>query len=77
MYDKDNNRVIDEHEMRTVMKAMFKLLSVDEEKTNFDKCVKNIMASLDENKDSKISRGEFIEGILADSYLYALLSPFT
>lgn len=77
MYDQDHNRVIDECEMRTVLRAMFKLLKVNEENVNFEQCLKNVMSSLDENKDSKISRGEFIEGILSDSYLYALLSPFS
>lgn len=69
--------MIDENEMRTVLRAMFTLLGVDESSTNFDKCIKNIMASLDENRDNKISKGEFIDGILSDSYLNALLSPFS
>jgi hypothetical protein len=35
------------------------------------------MSSLDENHDTKISRAEFIEGMLSDPYLYALISPFS
>jgi Ca2+-binding EF-hand superfamily protein len=36
IYDQDKNRVIDEHEMRTVLKSMFKLLNVNEENGNFE-----------------------------------------
>ena len=77
VYDVDNNKVIDELEIRQVLRSMFKLLGVDEKTTNFEKCVENIMSSLDENRDTKISKGEFIEGILADSLLLTLLSPFS
>lgn len=76
VYDKDNNKSIDENEIRLVLKSMLKLLSVDVEKINFEDCMKNIMSSLDKNHDTKISKAEFIEGILSDSYLFALLSPF-
>jgi Ca2+-binding EF-hand superfamily protein len=77
VYDQDNNKVLEENEIRLVLKAMFKLLNVDESTVNFEKCLENIMNSLDENKDSKISKGEFIDGIINDPYLYALLSPFS
>lgn len=60
-----------------VLKSMFKLLNVNEGSTNFERCVENVMSSLDQNKDSKISKGEFIDGVLNDPYLFALLSPFS
>ena len=77
VYDVDNNKVIDEQEIRHVLKSMFTLLGVDEKTTDFERCIQNIMNSLDENRDTKISKGEFIDGILADSLLYTLLSPFS
>ncbi len=77
VYDSDHNRILDENEIRQVVKAMFKLLKVDREHCNFEQCIENIMSSLDVNRDRKISKNEFIEGILSDSYLYALLSPFS
>ena len=77
VYDQDNNKVLDEHEIRIVLRSMFKLLNMNERSVNLDKCIENIMSTLDENKDSKISKGEFIDGVLADPLLYHLLSPFT
>lgn len=76
VYDLDDNKVIDEEEMRLVLKAMFRLLNIDEDNVNFDKCVANILDILDENKDNKISKGEFIEGIIRDSFCMTMLSPF-
>lgn len=76
MYDQDNNKVLEEKEIKTVVRAMFKLLGVDEKNTSLERCISNIMHSLDVNKDKKISQAEFIEGILSDSYLMTLLSPF-
>lgn len=77
VYDQDNNKVLDEREIRIVLRSMFKLLNMNESSVNMDKCLENIMSTLDENKDSKISKGEFIDGVLADPLLYHLLSPFT
>lgn len=77
IYDRDNNKVLDEAEIKFVLKSMFKLLNVSQNSVDFDRCLRNIMISLDANKDSKISKAEFIEGILNDAYLYALLSPFS
>lgn len=55
---------------------MFRLLGVKLENVNVENCIKNIMSSLDVNKDTKITKKEFIDGILADSFLYSLISPF-
>jgi Ca2+-binding EF-hand superfamily protein len=76
VYDEDNNKVLDESEIRLVMKAMFLLLSINSGNVDFEACMKNIMNSLDVNRDKKISIGEFIEGIMEDSVLQALMSPF-
>ena len=77
VYDNDHNKFLDENEIRLVVRAMFKLLKVDEAHCNFERCIENIMNSLDVNHDRKITKQEFIEGVLSDSYLYALLSPFS
>jgi hypothetical protein len=44
---------------------------------DMNQCLQNVMNSLDVNKDKKISIGEFIDGILEDSVLQALMSPFS
>lgn len=76
VYDQDNNKVLDESEIRIVLKAMFILLNINTENVDLDTCLENIMKSLDGNHDTKISKAEFIDGILTDSVLQTLLSPF-
>ena len=77
VYDQDNDKVLDEGEILLVLKAMFLLLNIHSSSVDMDNCLQNVMNSLDVNKDRKISVGEFIDGILADSVLQALMSPFT
>ena len=74
--DLDNNKVLDEYEIRSGLKQMFKLLGVTETSVNLERCLENIMNTLDSNKDSKISRREFIDGVISDNFLYTLFSPF-
>ena len=73
----DNNKILDEFELKTGLKRMFKLLGVNENSVNINKCLENVMVALDSNKDSKISRNEFIDGVLSDNFLYTLFSPFS
>lgn len=75
--DLDNNKVLDEFEIRSGLKQMFMLLGVNESSVNTDRCLENVMHTLDANKDSKISRNEFIDGVLEDNFLYSLFSPFS
>jgi Ca2+-binding EF-hand superfamily protein len=77
VFDLDKNKVLDENEIRQALKAMFKLLAVDEKAVNMERCVDNVVKSLDENKDCKISKGEFIDGVMNDPYLLVILSPFS
>ena len=76
LYDLDNNKILDESEIRQVIKIMFNLLGVQEQNVDFERCIGNIMYSLDVNHDTKITKKEFIDGILSDSFLYSLLCPF-
>jgi hypothetical protein len=69
--------MLDEYELRTGLRRMFKLLGVNENSVNINQCLENVMIALDSNKDSKISRTEFIEGVLSDNFLYTLFSPFS
>ena len=75
-YDLDNNMVLDEMELRAVIKLMFGMWGVKEENVNLDTCIANIMHSMDKNKDKKISKTEFIDGMLTDPLLMSLMSPF-
>jgi hypothetical protein len=69
--------MLDEYELRTGLRRMFKLLGVNDNSVNINQCLENVMIALDSNKDSKISRTEFIEGVLSDNFLYTLFSPFS
>jgi Ca2+-binding EF-hand superfamily protein len=77
VFDLDKNKVLDENEIRQALKAMFKLLAVDEKSVDMERCVDNVVKSLDENKDCKISKGEFVDGVMNDPYLLVILSPFS
>lgn len=72
MYDQDNNGFIDVQELQIGLKAMFKFLNIDEK----EKCIHKIMEYLDENKDGRINKTEFIDGLLSDPYLIKYMSPF-
>jgi Ca2+-binding EF-hand superfamily protein len=75
VYDRDNNKVLDRTEIATVLKGMLRLMNV--QNADFNAIMENIMESLDINHDTKISKEEFINGLINDSYLYAMLSPFS
>jgi Ca2+-binding EF-hand superfamily protein len=76
VYDKNNDKVLNQNEIRLVLQSMFKLLNVDESAVSIETCMDNIMASLDINHDKLISVDEFIHGIINDEFLQSLLSPF-
>lgn len=72
MYDQDNNGFIDERELREGLQLMFRFRQVNESEAS----VKKIMAYLDENKDGRINKTEFMEGLLSDPYLIKYTSPY-
>lgn len=77
IYDRDHSESIDKAEIRLVLGTMFKLLKMNKKNVNFDKCLENVMKSLDKNGDKMITIEEFIDGVLSDSVLQTLLSPFS
>jgi neuronal calcium sensor 1 len=76
MYDKNNDKLLTGQELRQGIKTMIKLLGMTEKSCDIDKCIDNIMVSLDQNNDNKISKKEFIEGCINDEFVLNLLSPF-
>lgn len=72
MYDQDNNGFIDDHELREGLKTMFRFRQINEKESSIQK----IMSYLDENKDGRINKTEFIEGLLSDPYLIKYISPY-
>jgi Ca2+-binding EF-hand superfamily protein len=72
MYDQDNNGFIDENELRVGLRAMLRFHGLNEGEASIGK----IMRYLDENKDGRINKAEFIEGLLSDPYLIKFISPY-
>jgi len=58
---------------------MFELLGMSDDKSNrysYKQCVDSIMKSLDADEDDRISKEEFIQGLIRDPFLQSLMNPF-
>jgi hypothetical protein len=58
---------------------MFELLGMSGDashKYSYNQCADTIMKNLDVNEDQCISKEEFIQGLLRDSFLQSLMNPF-
>ena len=76
VYDVDDNGYMDRAELRTVLTAMLDLLGADKRGTNVPALVDECMKDLDNSKDGKVTKEEFVNGLAANYSLRALLSPF-
>jgi neuronal calcium sensor 1 len=74
MYDKDSNLKLDEYELEEVLNGMLYLLNSKE--TNSKALAKQIIKELDLSKDGTISKDEFINGLLKNYGLRAIMNPF-
>lgn len=76
LYDLDASSKIDKNELEAVLKKMVIFLNCDDGKDSLKLLVKTIMINLDRNKDGKIDKYEFIDGLLKDPTFHFYLSPF-
>jgi Ca2+-binding EF-hand superfamily protein len=79
VYDLDHNSMIDRAEILFILRAMFELLGMNNDKSqkySYDQCADTIMKNLDVNEDQRISKEEFIHGLTHDSFLQSLMNPF-
>jgi Ca2+-binding EF-hand superfamily protein len=79
VYDLDHNSMIDRAEILFILRAMFELLGMNEnrsQKYSYEECADKIMKNLDINKDQCISKEEFIQGLTSDPFLQSLMNPF-
>ena len=79
VYDLDHNSVIDRAEILFILRAMFQLLGMTDDKRHqysYEQCADTIMKNLDVNEDQGISREEFIQGLKQDPFLRSLMNPF-
>jgi hypothetical protein len=58
---------------------MFELLGMSDDKSHkysYNQCADTIMKHLDINEDQRISKEEFIQGLIRDPFLQSLMNPF-
>lgn len=72
MYDLDSNGFISREEMTNIVKAIYKLVGVEDESKS-KKRVDYIFSVMDKNHDENISETEFLEGSRTDSTIRKLL----
>ncbi len=73
LYDADNSGYLDHQELIAVIYGMFDLLGANHKGNNSQDLAKECMIQLDKSKDGKISREEFVNGLLENYSLRAYL----
>jgi Ca2+-binding EF-hand superfamily protein len=79
VYDLDHNSMIDRAEILFILRAMFQLLGMNDDKSHkhsYEQCADTIMKNLDANEDQRLSKEEFIQGLKKDPFLRGLMNPF-
>ena len=76
-YDLDGNGYLDQTELKTVLSAMFDMLGADKKSHNIPALVAQVTKDLDSSRDGRVSKNEFVTGLMAQPNLRALLNPFT
>jgi Ca2+-binding EF-hand superfamily protein len=79
VYDLDHNSMIDRAEILFILRAMFQLLGMNDDKSHkysYEQCADTIMKNLDVNEDQRLSKEEFIQGLKQDPFLRGLMNPF-
>jgi Ca2+-binding EF-hand superfamily protein len=77
MYDSDRNHTLDYNEVLAVIAGMLDLLGADKAKHNVQEIAKSCFSQLDSSNDGKVTKEEFIQGLLNDYSLRALMQPFS
>lgn len=76
LYDADRNGYLDRSEVREVVTGMLDLLGADKKGQNAAQLAEECIRQLDTSKDGKVTKAEFISGLLKNYSLRALMSPF-
>jgi len=76
VYDADHNGYLDQNELNAVLTGMLDLLGADKRNHNSRSLAQECARELDVSHDGRISKDEFINGLLKNYSLRALMSPF-
>ena len=76
MYDVENNGSLDQNELTIGINGMLDLLGADKKGHDSKALGKECMTQLDKSHDGKITKEEFVNGLMANFSLRALMSPF-
>ena len=76
LYDSDGNGYLDRNEIREVINAMLDLLGADKNNNNPQQLADECIRELDSSRDGRISKDEFVNGLMRNYSLRALMSPF-
>jgi len=67
---------LDRNELNAVIHGMLDMLGADRRGHSSQDVAKGCLLLLDENRDGRITKDEFVSGLLEDNSLRALMSPF-
>lgn len=76
LYDTDKNEFLDKNEIDIVFNGILDLNCIDRRTINVPQLKSTCFNYLDTNRDGKISKEEFVNGLLKNESLRGLLSPF-
>ncbi len=76
LYDIDENGTLNKTELRAVLECMLDLLGADKRGYSSEDLANKCLTELDDSLDGKITKEEFISGLLENYSLRALMSPF-
>ena len=76
VYDRDKDGFLDRNEVKKVAEVVLKMLNNDNVNQRSQEIVELGFQTLDTDQDGKITKEEFVQGLLANYNLRILMSPF-
>ena len=73
LYDADNNGYLTPNEVQEVLAGMLDLLGADK-KTDLKALTAEVMKQLDSSHDGKVSKDEFVKGLMANYSIRYMIS---
>lgn len=76
LYDADNSGDLDRLELKAVIHGMLDMLGADKKGHSAANLATECLHQLDKNNDGRVSKAEFINGLMENYSLRMLMSPF-